>query len=386
MFAHGLARALARTGRRVDEVSLAWPGQEPVVAERDPDVGRLLLDLGVTSMTKRSIAAQLEHFAECTGPWVEELGASQVLYSHYWLSGAYWALAREEFPRLARVHWAHSFHSLGRVRTRFADDPDAALRIGWEERTIAEADAIIVNSEAEAADLRNLYEAVPRRLTIVPGGCSTSPWNRPRGDELRRRLGLGDAAIVLYVGRLEARKGYRIFLEVARALRDDARFTFVLVGGRAILPYEDRGRREAEAFIARERLENVALLPAVPHAELPAIYRSADAIVLPSLYEPFGLTAIEAQASGCIPIASAVGGLTATVADGRTGFLTEPDAAAIAERLTWLADDPVLQARLREEGVRWATERFSWDRLAPRYLAALRPIRERALTGPAGAQ
>jgi D-inositol-3-phosphate glycosyltransferase len=97
---------------------------------------------------------------------------------------------------------------------------------------------------------------------------------------------------------------------------------------------------------------------------LPYYYAAAEACVMPSLYESFGMVALEAMACGTPVIASRVGGLTFTVRDGETGFLVpEKDPKALAEKLELVLTDECLRRRLGRRAVQVAAS-YSWDIVA----------------------
>lgn len=103
----------------------------------------------------------------------------------------------------------------------------------------------------------------------------------------------------------------------------------------------------------------------VPHADLPRRYAQAAIAVSPSLFEPFGMPAVEAMACGRPVVASRVGGLPETIKDGTTGMLVEPnDPAALAAALDRLLGSPDRRRAMGRAARTWAEERFSWDRTA----------------------
>ena len=96
----------------------------------------------------------------------------------------------------------------------------------------------------------------------------------------------------------------------------------------------------------------------------------SDVFLLPSLQESFGLSALEAMACGVPVVASNVGGLPEVVIDGVTGFLHPPgEAERMAESAIRVLSDSTLHARMADDGVRLAMERFSADRIVPQYAA-----------------
>jgi D-inositol-3-phosphate glycosyltransferase len=103
----------------------------------------------------------------------------------------------------------------------------------------------------------------------------------------------------------------------------------------------------------------------VPRDAMPALFRSADAVVCAPWYEPFGIVPLEAMACGVPVVAAAVGGLRDTVVDQRTGLHVPPkDPAAIAAALTALLSDPDLRRALGRAGEARAKSRYSWARVA----------------------
>jgi glycogen synthase len=144
---------------------------------------------------------------------------------------------------------------------------------------------------------------------------------------------------LLFVGRLDARKGGAVALAVLDQLPSQATLT---VAGAAV---SDPGPR-------------VRVLGPVPHADLPYAYAAADVVLAPSLVEePFGLVALEAMALGRPVVATARGGAAEYLRDGVNALVVEPgDPATTAAAVRRLADDPALRARLRDGGIATANE------------------------------
>jgi D-inositol-3-phosphate glycosyltransferase len=116
------------------------------------------------------------------------------------------------------------------------------------------------------------------------------------------------------------------------------------------------------------------LFPPQPQTKLADFYAAADAVLVPSRSESFGLVALEAEACGTPVVGAAVGGLRYVVDDGRTGLLVEGhDPGEHADRLLQILRDPALAARLGAEGSRQA-HRFTWDSTADGLLAVYREV------------
>jgi glycosyltransferase involved in cell wall biosynthesis len=210
--------------------------------------------------------------------------------------------------------------------------------------------------------------APPERTTVVYGGAD--PVRFAPGPGALTRDG------VLFVGRLTPHKGVD---RLIAALPDGARLTVVGTGG------HDRDAPERDYPPHLRRLaagKDVRFLDAVPDSDLPALYRSAVVLAVPSVHrtcygkevavsELLGLSTIEAMASGTPVVASHLGGLPEVVADGETGHLVAPgDVGELGDRLAALLADPSHARRLGDAARDRAVERFTWDACAERCLAA----------------
>jgi glycosyltransferase involved in cell wall biosynthesis len=225
-------------------------------------------------------------------------------------------------------------------------------------------------SEYSARDLG----APPSRTRVIYGGVDCV---RYRPDAEAPRHG------VLFVGRLTPHKGVDRLID---ALPEAAALTVVGTGGHDRQPPE----RDYPALLRRlARGRSVRFLGAVPEEELPALYRQAAVVALPSVHrtcygrhvavvELLGLAALEAMASGTPVVCSRLGGLTEIVEDGVTGLCAEPgDVGDLRDRLDQVLRDRALAARLGRNARERALERFTWDACAQRCLAAYEEVLSR---------
>lgn len=215
---------------------------------------------------------------------------------------------------------------------------------------IAVADQVLVLSKFQE---RTFLDAgvEPERLLLVPLGVDLELFApQPRVDDGVFRA--------LFVGQIGQRKGISYLLDAFRASRID-RAELVLAGNVVGTDLPWRGQ------------PGVLHVPHQPRWELPALYASADVFVLPSLVEGFGLTALEAMASGRPVIVSENTFGDDVVTDGLDGFVVPiRDADAIAERLRRLTDDPVLRAEMGAAARRRA-EQFGWVQYGDRIARAI---------------
>jgi D-inositol-3-phosphate glycosyltransferase len=302
-----------------------------------------------------------------------------VVHSHYWLSG--WI--GDEMKEIWGVPLVASFHTLGRVKNRSlarGEGAEPEVRLDGERRVVDGADRILAPTPAEAAHLVGLYGADPDRIRVVPGGVDHDVFfPRPR-EEARRRLHLTGVRLAVFVGRLQPHKGPDVAIRaVAEAVARDPRGTrdlvLAVVGGPS--GRSTAGDEVAQLMDLASALgvgERVMFFPPQPQHRLADFYAAAEAVLVPSRSESFGLVALEAQACGTPVIAADTGGLRFTVVDGVTGFLVPGhDPGDYAERLLAVLQDRVGARRMGDAAVAH-TLRFSWDSTAAEILDVYREV------------
>lgn len=166
---------------------------------------------------------------------------------------------------------------------------------------------------------------------------------------------------LLYAGQLHAYKGVHTLIEAAHRLASDPRFRQVCLDIVGDGPAEYRARLEA---MAREGSAQIRFFGRLPHDRLPAVYRDHDIFIFPSIWqEPFGLTHLEAMASGTPVVSTADGGHGEFLADGENALIfPKEDAGGLAQRLALLLTSPGLAAGLADRARRMVEERFSLRR------------------------
>ena len=273
---------------------------------------------------------------------MREPGYYDLIHSHYWLSGQVGWLAKERWG----VPLVHSMHTLGKVKNAalaLGDDPEPTSRLIGEDQVVDAADRLIANTEQEAGELVRLYGADPDRVTVVNPGVDLERFKPGPRSVARNKVGLPqDAAVLLFVGRIQPLKAPDVLLRAAAVLlerRPELRSKLIVavVGGPS-----GSGLAEPTHLHRLARRLGIAdvtrFVKPVDQDRLADWYRAADLAVVPSYSESFGLVAIEAQACGTPVVAASVGGLATAVSDGRSGTLVaghdpEDYAAAIGDLL-----------------------------------------------------
>jgi D-inositol-3-phosphate glycosyltransferase len=264
------------------------------------------------------------------------------------------------------------FHTLGRVKNRVLlghSEKESDFRVDEELSLGRAADAVVAGSEEDRSHLIQGYGVSPERVHIIPGGVDLHLFH-PRPRRLARsRVGFGPYPTALFVGRIDPVKGletlFRALALGGNGCRNGHGLRLALIGGsQGPSPYLRRLKELARTFGISERIE---FLGPRLQGELPDYYSAADLCVFPSLYESFGLAALEAMACGAEVVASDTGGFRQTLGPAKCAVLVPPgDARSLAEALHRVLEHPCPRRGLREEVARG----FTWERTASR-LAAL---------------
>lgn len=363
------ARRLASAGVEVEVFTRAVSSATTQTLEVEPGVRVTHLRAGpFEELPKEDLPAQMCAFsaellrAEASRP----AGWFDLIHSHYWLSGHVGWLASERWD----VPLVHSMHTMAKVKNAelaAGDRPEPQVRVVGEQQVVDHASRLIANTGDEARQLMDLYSAPASAIDVIHPGVDLEAFIPADRSAARAALGVReDAHVLLFVGRIQPLKAPDVLLHAAAKMIDDEpnlrdRLLVVVCGG----PSGTGRERPTELVELAERLgiaDVVRFEPPSDRGRLADWYRAADATVVPSYSESFGLVAVESQACGTPVVAASVGGLRTAVADGRSGLLVpghDPSAwaASLRRMLTPERDRLALGARAHAEG-------FSWDATA----------------------
>src|SRR5437660_9193864 len=317
-----------------------------------------------------------------------------LIHSHYWLSGWVASHLRDEWG----LPWFHTFHTLARVKNERAAEGaivEPEHRIAVEQAIVRNADRLIASSLQEADDLVRLYSASRQRVSVVAPGVDLRLFAPRPTEALRMQLGLGDAPVVVFAGRLERLKGAEIVIRAIALLtgagESSERPVLIVIGADshngASESRASGGERPRLEALARELgvSRQVRFVGSVDQAALASYLSLAAVCVVPSYSESFGLVALEASACGTPVVAARVGGVPTIVKDGLTGFtLCSHDPTTYARRIGRLLYDEELR-RCFSRRSRLVATQFSWtdtvDRLVAEYGAPRLPELRPAVAG-----
>jgi glycosyltransferase involved in cell wall biosynthesis len=368
VYVRQVGEALARLGWKVDMFTRQTSQEQAKIVQHSPNCRTIRLTAGPKAFVPRDeIFGYLPQFVQAFRQFQSDLGIKySIIHTNYWLS----AWVGMELKKYQPMQQIHTYHSLGVVKYQSVKDipPIASTRLEIEKKCLETAETIVATSPQEEEHIRN-FISDKGNIEIIP--CGTDIKNFGSISRAKARLSLGIpkySLMVLYVGRFDQRKGIETLV---RALGKSifpgiADIRLVLVGGWREGESDGREKARIEGIINELGLENyVTFVGAKNHQELPLYYAAANICVVPSHYEPFGLVAIEAMASGTPVIASEVGGLKSTVVHEKTGLLCPPqDEAAFAEAIDRILNDHTWQAYLGQAARQRVETQFSWKGVA----------------------
>ncbi|MCB5179180.1 glycosyltransferase [Streptomyces antimicrobicus] len=353
-----LAGALADRGHRVTVYTRRDAPDLPEVVQLRPGVRVQHVPAGPAEhVPKDELLPHMGAF----GTWLLAEWRSRppdVVHSHFWMSGLAALVAVGELG----IPLLHTYHALGTVKRRHqgAADTSPPQRLAHEREIGLRCDRVLATCRDEVGELVRM--GVPAvQADVVP--CGVDPVRfRPDGPGAARdpqpRFRL------LQLGRLVPRKGTAVSIAALGALPDAE---LVVAGGppAELLDQDPEALRLRSLARAAGVADRVRFLGGLTGEAVPAVLRSADVVLCPADYEPFGIVPLEAMACGRPVVASAVGGQLDTVVHQETGLLVPPgDPAALARAVAALLADPEARAAYGAAARRRALSHYGWDRVA----------------------
>lgn len=369
-----LADAMARQGADVCVYTRRDDATLPVRVPLAANVTVEHVDAGPAEpLEKDHLLPHMDAFASyLERRWREE--APDVVHAHFWMSG--YAALKAAKPLGIPV--VQTFHALGIEKRRHqgAKDTSPPRRLEIEAQIATECARVVATATAEAFELIRMG-ADKANIAVVPCGVDLSLFQPLGPTEGRDRR----FSRIVCLSRLVERKG---IADVITALKLLPRTELVIAGG----PDAEELDSDPEAVrlrgLARDLgvADRVSFRGRVERRDVPALLRSADAVVCYPWYEPFGIVPLEAMACGVPVVVSQVGGLVDSIVDGVTGVHVPPHSPiALAEAIRTVLSDERKRVQLGLAGTRRTNHRYGWARIASDTLAVYNDvIIERAFT------
>jgi len=305
--------------------------------------------------------------------------------SHYWDAG----VAGQRLSEALSVPHIHTPHSLGlwkkrQMETDYPEKTDTfeaefnfSERIKHELIIYRSCDIVIATTPVQLDVLVEDYGLAKSRVHMVPPGYDDNrffPVSSASREMARQRLGF-HGKVVLALGRLATNKGYDLLIDAFGVLaeREPEARLLLAVGGESMDDAEKAILDELKAKAADLGLEDrIDFSGFVADDDLPDYYRAADLFVLSSRYEPFGMTAIEAMASGTPTIITVHGGLYRAISYGRHALFADPfDKYDLGITMMKPLKHERLYGRLSRMGAHKARSLFTWTGIAQQIIAVV---------------
>jgi len=298
-----------------------------------------------------------------------------LIFSHYWLS----ALAGTYLQQRWHVPHITMFHTLGAVKNAInegahlpPDEAEPELRIETERDLVRKCHYIIAPTEKEKKELIRRYGASSEKISVVPCGVNLEQFKILDKAQARQYLNFDSDKIILFVGRIDPLKGIDKLIKALSYLRHIPKLRLVVIGG------GEHSQREIEQLqelaLNLKIQDSVTFLGLVKHEQLPYFYNAADACVVPSYYESFGLVALESLACGTPVVATDVGNHKSVIQQGETGYVvTDNNPRHLADTIALLLSrsSPDRKSAL---SIRASVSRFGWPNIAEAIVGVFRQV------------
>ena len=362
------AQRMAAMGVSVDIFTRRTHASETDILEISPGVRVRYFDCGHGTLTKEQLPVHIAGLSKEFLRIVKEENYDAI-HSHYWISGKVAMPAAKELG----IPLVHTMHTMARVKNlnlAEGETPEPMIRVQGETQVVAAAQALVANTDAEAASLVSLYDACPDIVHVVAPGVDLYTFTPGQGRSAARAVvGLPhDSLVVTFVGRIQPHKGPEVLIRATSELVKHSpllrnKLIVNVIGGASGANTEEVDRlKELATWLGIDDV--VRFAPPVARGDLAQWYRAADLVVVPSYSESFGLVALEAQACGTPVVATAVGGLRTAVADGISGVLVDGhDPKAWSSVIARLLQEPQRRVLLSMGAIEHASH-FGWDATA----------------------
>lgn len=373
----GLARALSQKGYRIDIYTRCVDKSSPEIVNVNSNLRVIHLMAGPTiEIPKARLDQYINEFLKNLNNFIgKEKLSYQLISAHYYLSGLIGLQIKKKYP----IPLLITFHTLAVMRTLVAKEGENKYlkRIKAELLLVAKADKVIATSESDLEYIHTLYSCPLEKITVLTPGVDLKLF-RPVDKRMAKEAIAADLnhKLILFVGRIEPFKGIDVILYAIKILvqkRPKPSFCLWIVGGN--INNKSSWSRELERLDQiRTLLEiksYVRFVGKKSREELPYYYNAAELVLLPSQYESFGITALEAMACGVPVIISDVAGISGLLDKKHRSLLTSAsNPIGLAKKITNLLTNDAEHKRMSDEVLSKVSD-LSWENIADQFIEIL---------------
>jgi glycogen(starch) synthase len=355
-----LVPALGDRGMQIHVVTPLRGGQQEPEASHGVVIHRVMVPSGTfphfyaeAAQANLSLQKAGEEIVDAEGPF-------DLVHTHDWLtaSAAIGLKHRFKLPLLATIH------ATERGRGRGVLQGEQAQRINDAEWWLTyEAWRVVCCAQFMADEVHGYFGTPTDKIDVIPNGVDASPFQALDSaslQEFRLRYALPWEKIIMHVGRIVYEKGVDVLIRSVPQILAEAPEAKFVIAGRG--PELDHLRQRVREMNLEQK---VLLTGFISDEDRNKLYKVADVAVFPSLYEPFGIVALEAMAARTPVVVSAVGGLVEVVRHAETGITIHPgDPASCAWGILHTLQNPEWTTARVENAYREALTTFNWDTIA----------------------
>jgi len=325
---------------------------------------------------KEEIYDFLPELAENMIAFIKENGLQYDLYHGHYVDAGIVALdAARAFDKPAFF----TTHSLGAwKREQMGGEPEEmerkyrfSHRIAEELRIFKSVMAQTVTTAVQKEKLEQLYDYKADNVVVISPGVDVHTFRPLERGEEKKKTGLPDR-YVFCLSRIDANKGHDLLLSAFDLVRREVPDVHLVIGGGSPQPKDTELEvmTRIKAIIEEKGLhDRTHVIGYVPDELMVPSYQQAELFVLPSIFEPFGMTVLEAMACGTPVVASRFGGIREVISSGENGLLVDPsNATEFAEAIIQLLKDHKLAESMGQKGRHTIQKQFSWEAIADKHI------------------
>lgn len=365
-YAKHLCRELAKIGHKVYVISSGTAPKPSLSTENGVTVYRIPI-INKTFLKMPSYWLRLKKYYKIIE---KECGGFDILHSNV-TSDLTLTKKTIKTPRVVTIH--HSAHitfmitnpSLKELilnpnsETGLAAFLEKKL-IDFDKKSIEKADKIITVSNFVKQNLISIYKLPDSKISVIYNGIHPEDYECPENEvwKIKSMLNITNQPAILFVGRLEPRKGVHLLLKAFKLILKHKKCKLIITGS---------GKQNLFKKLAKSlNVEKQTIFTGyVSNTTLKKLYNACNVLVIPSLFEGFSITALEAMAAGKPIVASNIGGIPEIIKDGVHGKLVDPRKTEdLAEALMLFIDNPKLAEEIGEKNKKYVAENFKWEKTA----------------------
>lgn len=376
-----LARALGRQGIKVDIITRQFENR-PQFEDIGVNVRIIRIPCGPPEfVVKEKMFEIIPEFIRNLVEFIEnEHLTYDIIHSHYW-DGGYAGIKLAKKLKIPHVFTPHSLGKWKQVDMQVDQVPVANLRklyryqvrIAAEQKIMDRANMIMMISEAQRIKLLQHYLVDFEKIQVIYPGIDIRYFNQD--EEGLNVPEMKNKNRVLLVSRFVPAKGIDRAIEIFGLVTKKIESTLYIVTsrGEGMSDEEIENEKKIKEVIAKNKLsDRVKFFGFIPdRKKLAGYYKKADVFILPSRYEPFGLTTVESMACGTVTLVSNVAGSRELIIDGVNGFIVDMhERARVAKLIISIFNDKKLKKLVSDNAALTVKKHYSWDVICKKIIAA----------------